>query len=118
VFYKLALLLASLGVSIACASRADSIPRYWQWQNLDQKAKAFYAAGLMDSGIMMLILSSASSDAQLSHEVVVLTNCIQYNRLNDHLLADMIDDAYTKEPKRWNIPPSEILQEEITARIH
>jgi hypothetical protein len=111
--YTFALLITALGLNIPCASRADSVARYWQWQTLDQKTKAFYAAGLMDGSNMMLVLSGASNDTNYHMNVAALTNCIQYNKLNDHVLADMIDGAYTKNPKQWNNSPSDVLKEEI-----
>ena len=110
---KLALLIIILGISIPCASRGNAIARYWQWQSLDPTAKALYAAGLMDGGNMMLILSGASSDVNYHMNVASLINCIQYNRLNDHRLAKIIDDAYTKDAKQWDNPPSDVLKEEI-----
>jgi hypothetical protein len=97
--YRLALLITTLGLTVPCASRADTIARYWRWQNLDQKTKALYAAGLLDGGNTMLILSGASGDAKYHTNIVALNNCTQCDGLSDNLLIDMIDDAYTKDPK-------------------
>jgi hypothetical protein len=67
----------------------------------------------MDGSNMMLILSGASSDTNYQTNVAALTNCIQYHKLNDHVLADMIHSAYTKDSNRWNNSASDVLKGEI-----
>jgi hypothetical protein len=103
---KIALVIAVLGLSAPCAAQAQFVNRYSRWHDLDTITKGFYAAGLVDGGVLNSpCLKTMPCLARMDE----MTQCIVHNKLNGQLFAKMIDNGYANDVKHWSSPPSYIL---------
>ena len=89
-----------LGVSTFTA--ADAISNRRAWDNLDARAKSFYALGMLEG---FLVIGPFDTD----HFNSDLYKCIADLALGMEDFAKVIDQQYSIAPGNWERPPTEML---------